>query len=64
LVQDILALAPLAVQETKKSLIEIEAGQADVDRLRAREDMTSHSMDFAEGRAAFAERRKPVFVGR
>lgn len=64
LVQDVLALAPLAVQETKKSLIEIEAGQADVARLREREDMTSHSMDFAEGRAAFAERRKPVFVGR
>jgi hypothetical protein len=26
--------------------------------------MTSRSADFAEGRAAFAERRKPVFVGR
>lgn len=64
LVQDILALAPLAVQETKKSLQEIEAGQADVARLREREHMTSQSRDFAEGRAAFAERRKPVFVGR
>jgi enoyl-CoA hydratase/carnithine racemase len=64
LVQDILALAPLAVQETKKSLREIEAGQADVARLREREHMTSRSADFAEGRAAFAERRKPVFVGR
>jgi enoyl-CoA hydratase/carnithine racemase len=64
LVQDILALAPLAVQETKKSLREIEAGQADVARLRAREHMTSQSADFAEGRAAFAARRKPVFVGR
>jgi enoyl-CoA hydratase/carnithine racemase len=64
LVQDILALAPLAVQETKKSLREIETGQADVARLREREHMTSRSADFAEGRAAFAERRKPVFVGR
>ena len=64
LVQDILALAPLAVQETKKSLREIETGQADVDRLREREHMTSRSADFAEGRAAFAERRKPVFLGR
>ncbi len=64
LVQDILALAPLAVQETKKSLREIETGQADVARLREREHMTSHSADFAEGRAAFAQRRKPVFVGR
>jgi enoyl-CoA hydratase/carnithine racemase len=64
LVQDILALAPLAVQETKKSLREIETGQADVALLRERELMTSRSADFAEGRAAFAERRKPVFVGR
>jgi enoyl-CoA hydratase/carnithine racemase len=64
LVQDILALAPLAVQETKKSLREIETGQADTARLREREHMTSRSADFAEGRAAFAERRKPVFVGR
>lgn len=64
LVQDILALAPLAVQETKKSLREIESGQFDTARLREREHLTSQSMDFAEGRAAFAERRKPVFVGR
>lgn len=63
LVQDILALAPVAVQETKKSLREIEVGQADVARLRAREHLTSQSADFAEGRAAFAARRKPVFVG-
>jgi enoyl-CoA hydratase/carnithine racemase len=64
LVSDILALAPLAVQETKKSINEIAAGQMDTERLRAREHMTSDSADFAEGRAAFAERRKPVFVGR
>jgi enoyl-CoA hydratase/carnithine racemase len=64
LVHDILALAPLAVQETKKSLNDIAAGAMDEARLREREQMTSHSADFAEGRAAFAERRKPVFVGR
>ena len=64
LVRDILALAPLAVQETKKSLHEIETGQADVARLREREHMTSHSRDFAEGRAAFAQRRPPQFEGR
>jgi enoyl-CoA hydratase/carnithine racemase len=64
LIDDVLALAPLAVQETKKSLLEIEAGQADLGRLREREHMTSQSADFAEGRAAFAQRRKPVFVGR
>jgi enoyl-CoA hydratase/carnithine racemase len=64
LVQDILALAPLAAQETKKSLNEIATGQMDWPALRAREELTSTSADFAEGRAAFAERRKPVFVGR
>jgi enoyl-CoA hydratase/carnithine racemase len=64
LVQDILALAPLAVQETKRSINEIARGDYNEARLREREDMTSHSADFAEGRAAFAERRKPVFNGR
>ncbi|WP_090139726.1 enoyl-CoA hydratase/isomerase family protein [Limnohabitans sp. DM1] len=64
LTEDILALAPLAAQETKKSLNEIAAGQMDWPTLRAREALTSTSADFAEGRAAFAERRKPVFVGR
>ena len=64
LLDDVLALAPLAVQETKKSLSEIEAGQANEARLREREHASSQSVDFAEGRAAFAQRRKPVFVGR
>jgi enoyl-CoA hydratase/carnithine racemase len=64
LLDDVLALAPLAVEETKKSLREIEAGQADEAQLRAREQASSKSEDFAEGRAAFAQRRKPVFVGR
>lgn len=64
LVQDILALAPWALQETKKSLNEIEAGRADGAVLRERERQSSQSADFAEGRAAFAQRRAPVFTGR
>jgi enoyl-CoA hydratase/carnithine racemase len=64
LVQDILALAPLAVQETKRSISEIVQGDYNEARLRSRGDATSRSADFAEGRAAFAERRKPVFTGR
>lgn len=64
LTDDILALAPLAAQETKKSLNEIASGHMDWPALRAREALTSTSADFAEGRAAFAERRKPVFEGR
>ena len=64
LLTDILALAPLAVQATKQSLQDLETGQFDEAVVRAREHMTSRSADFAEGRAAFAERRQPVFVGR
>ena len=64
LVQDVLALAPLAVQETKRSLNEIAQGDYNAQRLREREHLSCASADFAEGRAAFAERRKPVFRGR
>ena len=64
LVQDVLALAPLAVQETKRSLHEIAAGDYNAARLRAREQASSASEDFAEGRTAFAQRRAPVFLGR
>jgi enoyl-CoA hydratase/carnithine racemase len=64
LVDDVARLAPLAVQATKQSLQDIETGQFDEAVVREREHMTSRSADFAEGRAAFAERRKPVFVGR
>ncbi|MEY3611027.1 MAG: 2,3-dehydroadipyl-CoA hydratase [Pseudomonadota bacterium] len=63
LVHDILALAPMAVQETKQSIREIETGRGDVSRMREREQRTSQSADFAEGRLAFAQRRKPVFTG-
>ena len=63
LVQDVLALAPLAVQETKRSINEIASGDYNEQRLRAREHMTCTSADFAEGRAAFATRRQPVFSG-
>lgn len=64
LVHDVLALAPLAVQQTKRSLNEIARGDYDEHRLREREHQSCASADFAEGRAAFAERRKPVFSGR
>lgn len=63
LVQQLLTLAPLAVQATKRSLNEIAAGQYDVQALQLRERMSQHSADFAEGRAAFAERRTPIFQG-
>ena len=64
LVKDVLALAPLAVQETKRSLNEIARGDAQEHRLRERERRTQASADFAEGRRAFSERRAPNFQGR
>lgn len=63
LVQDILALAPLAVQATKQSLNEMATGVYNLPALRARETLTAQSADFAEGRRSFAERRRPVFTG-
>jgi enoyl-CoA hydratase/carnithine racemase len=58
------SLAPLAAQATKRSIDEIGRGQSDDARLREREALTLHSADFAEGRAAFAEKRPPRFSGR
>ena len=63
LLEDVMALAPLAVQETKRSINEIAAGDYREDRLREREHLTSASADFIEGRNAFMQRRKPVFHG-
>lgn len=63
LVDDVSGLAPLAVQATKQSLNEIATGHYNLEALRAREVMTAQSADFAEGRQAFVERRKPVFRG-
>lgn len=58
------ALAPLAAQATKRSLDELAAGRADERMLRAREASCRASADFAEGRAAMAQRRAPQFTGR
>lgn len=64
LVGALAVLAPLSLQATKRSLNEIAAGEFDLRRLREREQLTTRSADFVEGRAAFVQRRKPVFSGR
>ena len=64
LVRQVTSLAPLAAQATKRSLNEIAAGRYDEPGLRARERLTQSSADFAEGRAALAQRRAPRFAGR
>ncbi|MBQ0930690.1 enoyl-CoA hydratase/isomerase family protein [Ideonella alba] len=64
LAQRVVQLAPLAAQGTKRSLHEIDSGRADEARLREREARVLATADFAEGRAAIAERRAPRFEGR
>lgn len=61
LTSEICALAPLAVQTTKQSLNEISSGRMDLAAMRGREQLTAKSHDFAEGRRAFQEKRRPRF---
>jgi enoyl-CoA hydratase/carnithine racemase len=56
-------MAPLAMAATKKSLNEIAAGLYNEPSLKERSRQSVVSQDFAEGRAAFAERRTPKFRG-
>ena len=56
--------APLAVQGMKQSLNEIACDRFDAAAAQVRECAALASQDFVEGRKAFGERRKPVFVGR
>lgn len=59
----LLNMAPLALWATKKSLNDIAAGLYSEPALRERSRASVHSQDFAEGRAAFAQRRPPHFTG-
>ncbi len=64
LVQQVLNMAPLAVQATKQSLMDVALNTLDLDAIQARETMSQDSADFAEGRLAMQERRRPQFQGR
>jgi len=48
----------------KQSLQELALGESNLQGWREREALTQRSADFAEGRAAFAQRRPALFVGR
>jgi enoyl-CoA hydratase/carnithine racemase len=58
------SMAPIALASTKKSLNEIAAGLYSEPSLQERSRQSVDSQDFAEGRAAFAERRPPKFTGK
>ena len=56
-------MAPMALKQTKQSLNEIAAGLYSEPVLKERSRQSVYSQDFAEGRAAFAEKRLPTFKG-
>ncbi len=63
LVETLAGLAPRAVQGMKRALVEISRGTLDEVRVADEILASFASDDFAEGLAAFAEKRKPRFTG-
>ena len=57
------ANAPLAVQGMKRCLNDIAAGQLDPAMIAANVARSRASIDLAEGRAAWLEKRAPHFIG-
>ncbi|HWK67104.1 MAG TPA: enoyl-CoA hydratase-related protein [Rhizobiaceae bacterium] len=63
--QSIAGNAPLSVRASKASIRAALSGSAaDVEHARMLGDATFDSHDYAEGRRAFAEKRRPLFEGR
>jgi len=61
--EEISALAPLAVQGMKRSILEISRGALDEAAAKARVKACFASDDHAEGLAAMREKRPPLFTG-
>lgn len=62
----IVANAPLTIQCAKRTIAEAmkDPGERDLDMIEAMVDRCFASEDYAEGRKAFMEKRKPRFMGR
>lgn len=57
--------APLSVRASKAAIrAAISGNPEDIDRARQLGDLTFDSADYAEGRAAFLQKRRPAFEGR
>jgi enoyl-CoA hydratase len=60
----IAANAPLTMRAAKRIIREVTQAEYDVERCRAWVKECFDSADYAEGRKAFMEKRKPIFLGK
>jgi enoyl-CoA hydratase/carnithine racemase len=56
--------APLTMRAAKRIIREVTRADYDAERCRAWVRECFDSADYAEGRKAFMEKRKPIFLGK